>query len=414
MATSNNIISFRRHDLDNVRTFLTGLVVVHHSAIAYGGPGSWGYRSTLFCDRASEPLMIFNVFNQSFFMGAFFWISGRMSAEALARPAASTAAFARSKIVRLGVPTLVYSAVVFPLCRLLTLPRWDGESVKTSLRKSWQAFSGARGPVWYTATLLAFDLVAAAAVEALGSVDLVRKMPPSAFTAVSRWGWLAAALVSLLVRLQYPVTGVAQVPLISGMPGYIVQYVYAYVLGWLAYHHGAARMTSPFEPAEGQGRGMSLIQATAVSLATEVLVLAPALLELNRDSGTAALRDYLGGWNYKAVLYAIWNEFSFVIITPALMSLFQRRYYTRVTSKLWSPRYSYAAFFVHTPVSIGVGLLVDAALPPYAASPWMQSVLWKVAGPTGMTLLVGALNVVTSFTIGRLLVCYIPGVSKFL
>jgi hypothetical protein len=296
----------------------------------------------------------------------------------------------------------------------MALPRWDAESAKTCLRKSWQAFHGARGPVWYTATLLAFDLAAAAAVEALDSVNLKRKLSPSAFTVMSRWGWLAAAAVSFLVRLKYPVMGGVQIPIISGMPGYIWQYIYAYTLGWLAYHHGEARMTSPFESANGQSRGISLVRATILSLATLVLVFAPALLESDHKPSMDGLRECVGGWNYKAALYAIWNEFSFVIVAPALMSLFQRRYCNRATSKLWSPRYSYAAFFVHTPVSMAVEMLVDAALSPQAEYPWMQSMIWKVAGPVVMTGLVGALNVVSSFTIGRLLVCHFPGASKFL
>ena len=78
--TSNNIISLRRHDLDNVRTFLTSLVITHHTAIAYGGPGLASYTSAL-CPPISPALTMMNAFDQSFFMGVFFWISGRVSAQ---------------------------------------------------------------------------------------------------------------------------------------------------------------------------------------------------------------------------------------------------------------------------------------------------------------------------------------------
>jgi glucans biosynthesis protein C len=79
MDTSNKIIIFRSHDLDNLRSFLTCLVIAHHTSIVYGGGGSWYFKSACFTS-APGLLRTFEAVNQSFFMGLFFWISGRMSA----------------------------------------------------------------------------------------------------------------------------------------------------------------------------------------------------------------------------------------------------------------------------------------------------------------------------------------------
>jgi len=62
--------------LDNLRTFLTGLVICHHSAVAMGGAGGWYY---VVPPPPGSPaptvLTLFTAINQSFFMSLFFAIS---------------------------------------------------------------------------------------------------------------------------------------------------------------------------------------------------------------------------------------------------------------------------------------------------------------------------------------------------
>jgi len=423
MATSNNIITFRRHDLDNLRTYLTGLVIVHHTMLAYGGVGSWEFTSASF--RGKNPiLMSWNGYNSSYFMGLFFWISGRMSAQSLART--SPGVFARSKILRLGVPAVVYSIVAAPLTEVILLPKWEASAIAACIRRGWETFNGIRGPVWYTATLLVFDLVTAA-VTACGGLG--RVLPHwLTYDRLSRWGWLGAALGSFVVRMWWPVTGNDRTPIIGGRPGHTSQYIYAYTLGLLAYHEGKARMQSPFESTAGKtaagessayprSRVWSVTKASAVSLTAMFLCFTPELLHLRSGQikDTGIIREYLGGWNIKSLLYATWNEFSFVIVGPALMSLFQRRYSSPATSKLFSTRYSYAAFIVHAPVSVAVMAAVDSVLcPGRQARAWMDNTVWKLAGPVMMTAVVGMMDLFASFAIGRFLVDYVPGVSSFL
>ncbi len=42
----------------------------------------------------------------------------------------------------------------------------------------------------------------------------------------------------------------------------------------------------------------------------------------------------------------------------------------------------------------------------------MDSAAWKIGGPVVMTCLVGAVNVLASFTVGRWLVEYVPGIRN--
>ncbi|MFX1548597.1 MAG: hypothetical protein ACFFCU_20485, partial [Promethearchaeota archaeon] len=66
----------RVHYLDNLKVFLTVLVVLHHTAITYGAYGSWYYYAT-YLEGSNDPLTsilltIVTAINSSFFMAAFF------------------------------------------------------------------------------------------------------------------------------------------------------------------------------------------------------------------------------------------------------------------------------------------------------------------------------------------------------
>lgn len=64
--------------LNHLRILLTGLVVMHHSAVTHGSPGGWYYRgnSPVSVDGMTETLLtMFVAINQAFFMGFFFFAS---------------------------------------------------------------------------------------------------------------------------------------------------------------------------------------------------------------------------------------------------------------------------------------------------------------------------------------------------
>uniref|UniRef100_A0A0C4DJJ1 Acyltransferase 3 domain-containing protein n=2 Tax=Fusarium oxysporum TaxID=5507 RepID=A0A0C4DJJ1_FUSOF len=146
-----------------------------------------------------------------------------------------------------------------------------------------------------------------------------------------------------------------------------------------------------------------------------LLAFAPVLVRVRPETLKKDLSQYMGGWNYQALLYTLWNELSLFIVGPALMALFQRRYSRPATSRTFSARYSYTAFLVHTPVNVAIELLVEAVLCPGGEkAAWMSTAAWKAAGPVIMTVLVSAVNVVASFTIGRWLVDYVPSVRSFI
>src|SRR5687768_11841205 len=74
VAADPRVGETRNAAIDHLRIVLTGLVIFHHVAIAYGGSGGWYWREEA---NSSQPLLLmFNATNQAFFMGVFFLFAG--------------------------------------------------------------------------------------------------------------------------------------------------------------------------------------------------------------------------------------------------------------------------------------------------------------------------------------------------
>lgn len=445
-ATSNNIISLRRHDLDNLRTFLTGLVVVHHTSIAYGGIGSGVYPSMLIKlvhPLATTPLTALCAMDQSFFMGLFFWISGRLSAQSLARidedPSRSRWSFAKSKCVRLGLVAMVYTVVVGPLTSLVPLPSWTSSAILETLKEYYTTLRGVRGAVWYTANLLVMDLIAAAVMPPLrgesksqadgkygkspGNVSAAR--PPAWYELLSKYGWIAAALSSFVIRLRYPV-GKAISP--TGLqPAYASQYVLAYILGQGSWFYNTT-FISPFSSFERQVSDsgstpgskeptIGLAAAVTTSLLTLIGVWLPYIVTERAPNWLElSLADAVGGWNITALLYAVWNEFAFMLISPALVSFFAKWYNKPAASSVIRPRYSYGAFLVHMLVNAVVecGFEQVLRLVNGDSGRVATSSVWRTMGPVIMTAVVGTVNVYGAFGVAKTLLKGFPGLGRFI
>ena len=103
--------------IDNLRIFLISLVVLLHLNITYGGPGDWYYNES----EAGFPEIIlqamFNITNQAFFMGMFFFISAFFTAASIQRK--SIGKFLKDRLIRLGIPLLVFYFLLNPLTNFI-------------------------------------------------------------------------------------------------------------------------------------------------------------------------------------------------------------------------------------------------------------------------------------------------------
>src|SRR5258706_6933204 len=101
--------------LDRARTFVTLLVLLHHSVINYtyfghGDPMRW----------LGFDLVV--LFNDSFFMAFMFFVSGLFVRDSLVRK--GSAGFLRESAWRVGVPFLVSYFVLLPNTDYSSFPRY--------------------------------------------------------------------------------------------------------------------------------------------------------------------------------------------------------------------------------------------------------------------------------------------------
>jgi peptidoglycan/LPS O-acetylase OafA/YrhL len=117
----------RLYGLDNLRVFLTALVVLHHAAVTYSHIPLWYYTEPPH-DGSATALDVFLVLNQAYFMGFFFLIAGFFTPGAVDRKGVGR--FVRDRLVRLGIPLLLFVVVVravvgIPGWSVSGLPFWE-------------------------------------------------------------------------------------------------------------------------------------------------------------------------------------------------------------------------------------------------------------------------------------------------
>lgn len=419
MAAAKDVLPPRSHALDNLRCFLTSLVVIHHTGAAYGGAGMGGlFKSGLFAPEfVSLPLWQFDAFVQTFFMGLFFWISGRVSAQSLYRldgRGQSRGRFVVKRAKRLLLPAIAYTIALNPLIHLLSLPEWDIVAVKQRLAEYFGSVKGIKGPVWYTATLFVFEALAATIrLEEPGKYK--RDEFKRRYKFLAQWGWIAIAVASFIIRLWYPV-GKTLWPLNIQL-AYAPQYVFAYSMGHLSFKYGPPTFRGLFSSGHIDSSSKPpLLYVSIISISVFHLAMMPKLLFGTDQWRKEIMRDISGGWNMSALVYAAWNEFSFVLVGPVLMEYFYKWHNEPATSWIWQPRYSYAAFLLHYAVSIPVEQMVDLLLLSSTGEmpPWYQGSIFKALGPVALTMTVGATNAAASFVLGRFIVNSVPGAASIL
>jgi len=339
----------RLYHLDNLRTFLTALVIFHHTAIPFGGLGSWAYTSPHHVQGSSLTLTAFNALNQSFFMGSFFYLSGIMSAQSLKRKE-SVRGFLKQKWLKLGVPVVVYTLLGPPTqATLIRFCRGEGLDFLKTMVVHVKGLRSVRGPVWYSSLLLLFDT----AYSLLPSLSL----PNIGF-------WPTIALdtgSSFLLQVPNPITKVFK-PL-SVRPGYFPQYAISYNLGTRSGADGSSLLTPE--------RRNALLAASVLS--------GSCILGLLRSSPERySLSSLNGNFNLLAFSYVIWNETTGFLLGTSLLDLFGRREWGR---RHWGNvgRYSYGAFLVHPVICVGFQVAAEG----WKAGGLVKTFFCGILGVTG-------------------------------
>lgn len=316
----------RHPGLDRLKVGLTLLVVLHHAAITYGGPGSWFWKERSADGRITDvALAVFAAVNQSFFMGLFFLMAGAFTAAALSRR--DRMSFLRERTWRLGVPLLLFGWGLGPLTvALAQLPR--GRPFGETLAALWSRGAFVEGPLWFASALFVFCAIA--------MLRGPRPVIARAFPSDARL--LAAALVcgavSFAVRLDWPVGRTVFGWQLAYFPGYVLLFAAGVVAverrWWLAVPPDTAR----------HWRRVTWLALPTLAL----LQVLPGPLE--------------GGWNPAALLYAFWEPFVAWGIVMSLLVRAQRHTATPGPLEAALARRAFAVYVIHPPVLVAVTLVL--------------------------------------------------------
>ena len=400
----------RTHALDNFRTSLTALVILHHASTPYGGAGSWSYTSPRYYPNSSPALVLFNVTNQTFFMGSFFLVSAYFSS--IAAKKKTRTQFLREKWRRLGVPTLLFCLVKGGLVRGILAGRLREEEWGVVGREVWEGVKSVRGvggPVWYCATLLIFDAVFAGVLpgyfartepllasekegglstpkpsEEVATKTSVEPKPFRTAHVLATLGLISTS--SFIIRLYYPV-GRAFWPLLLQL-AYVSQYVTYYTAG-IYIHRSGRSLQNAISTST-----LRIVGTITASIASLSLFHIKSLLNTGM-SFREIVPLIFGGPNQLAFLYAFFNEFAGLTLASLLLKTFHNPRLAFL-SKRWMvgtvdvAKYSYAAFLVHAPVVLDFQC-------------WFGKNGWEGMGAVASAVVVGALSVVESWVGGMVL-----------
>jgi len=224
--------------IDNLRWTVIVMVVLTHACVTYSGVGSWYYVEKATVSPVQYLVFLFyQSFAQAFFMGILFFSAALFVPGAYDRRGFGR--FLRDRLIRLGVPTLVYMLVLDPLTSYILAqgtghPFPPGSGLHLWLQYVGSgSFIGSSGPLWFALALLIFSAVYALArlvrdALAGGRPPAVRTLPAPRTLSAGAVGLMAVmAAGTFLVRIVQPIgTSVLNMQLC-----YFTQYVLLFCVG---------------------------------------------------------------------------------------------------------------------------------------------------------------------------------------
>ncbi|MEO3791165.1 acyltransferase [Nonomuraea sp. B10E15] len=335
--------------VDNLRTALMALVVIHHSVIAYSNIPDWYYTEPP-ADSSGMLLDLLLLFNQAFFMGAFFLVSGLFVPRSYDRKGAGQ--FLRERLLRLGVPLLLWLLLIRPL---VTIGRYATASEAAARQGTdlpyWKFYllHYTPGPLWFVEVLLVFSALyilwrrlAGQGRSAPGTTPATGRAPGTAAIVGFVMG---LSLVTYVWRMVVPM-GVTVLGLPS--PGYLPQYAALFVVGLIAARRGWL---------ESLPRTAGRAGFATAAVATVVLVLV-----------VGSYREVSFGHGTLPSLLTAMSESALAVgIILGLLVLFRERLGRQGRLRRFLSAHAFTVYVIHPAVLVALGYALSGVQAPAIA-----------------------------------------------
>lgn len=341
----------RLYFIDNLRTLLAVLVVMHHAGQPYGPGGGWWIPAEPATAVDTLVLGGFFAVNMAFFMGLFFLISAYFVPGSCDRKGAS--AFFKDRLARLGIPIVIFSLAVFPAMLYLL----HGIGVTSFTGYYWNTYLSIAGllegqgftvwHLWFLEQLLILSGIYALwrkAAWGRGGSPARRPFPGDA--AIVAFA-VAMGLAMFAVRIVFPVN--VWLPIISLEPAHYPEYAALFAVGLVAYRNGWIGAMP--EAAGRKWGGVAIL--SGVALLALFVVFDGALIA--------------GGPTIASLAMSLWEAFMCVSMCIALVALFKGRFDAQGGIAKALSDNAFAVYLIHIPVVVFLQcLLIGTGLPNLA------------------------------------------------
>jgi hypothetical protein len=341
--------------VDNLRVFLSVLVILHHLAIIYGGSGDFAYKEAYPDDLTSLILTLFTAINAPYFMGFWFLMAGYFAPGSYDRKGGES--YVKGRLLRLGIPLLFYIAVIHPLLSY-SLAAWvrgyDGSfwSYYVSHVAGYGQYGLGVGPMWFTAVLLIFVLLYGLwrRLARPAPSHQIEGTPPGNL-AIAVFS-LALALVTFVVRIWYPIDRWVTILLLGLEIAHMPQYISLFVLGILAYRRNWFLGIS-----DRVGKLWLWVAVVCMVLLPIIFVVGGAM--------EGKVDVFKGGVHWQAAITALWESALCMGMIVGLLVLFRRRLDHQGPLAKAMAASSFAVYIIHQPVLIVLGLALRGVRLPH-------------------------------------------------
>lgn len=326
------------------------LVVIMHLAVTYSGVGSWYYMDVGKQDTISTVFFgLYQSFTQAYFMGFLFLISGYFVAKSYDRKGSRQ--FLCGRLIRLGIPTLIYMLIIHPFNVYVLLgSTWERPSFISYYVNYLISFDfiGSSGPLWFAFSLLIFNCIYAL-IRILTKNRSINKEIALPGTGVIILLIFIIAVFAFLIRLVQPIgTSIINIQLC-----FFSQYIILFIVGVKAGRYDWFSIVSYKSSCRW------LISALTLGIALwAALMLTGGELEEGFDR-------YAGGLTWQSAGYALWESFVAVAMAVGLIGVFREKHNTQFPLIKVLSDNSFAVYVFHSSVIIALSMLmVNIQLPP--------------------------------------------------
>lgn len=318
--------------LDNLRIYLTILVILHHATLAYGGNGDWGIEDVITDEISPILFTFFNALNQSYFMTTFFLLAGYFAPRSLERKGSKN--FMLDRIIRLGIPLLIYTTLIINL-NVFMITKWYFD-----VPFQW-IFSYIPGHLWFLQLLFLFALIYV--IYKLFKKDPTnleeRDFPSDGLIWVTV---IVLVIFTFLMRLAYPIGETK----LNIQPGHITHYIFAFFIGIAAYRGNWFRRLTI-----AKGKRWGIIALVTLPFFFVIFILGGAL------EGEANLAKFLGSFTWQSMAYALWETIMMVSIIIFLLYFFREKFNRSGALLATMAASVYTVYIIHQTVLFGLNIV---------------------------------------------------------